>query len=116
MSYISGLPSETSSEGKPPGWRHWWDRVRTASSGDDSPPPLDSAEEWQAVEEDAEEEGSAVCGALRCVLVTGGGLPAPWSALLFCYVLVSGGSLRGSARRYYSRENENEWWRLESNT
>jgi hypothetical protein len=38
------------------------------------------------------------------VLVTGGELPAPWSALLSCCVLVTGGSLRGSARRYYSRE------------
>ncbi|KAK1679865.1 hypothetical protein QYE76_040713 [Lolium multiflorum] len=49
---------DTDIEGKSPGWHHWWDRVRTPSSGDDSPPPLDSAEEWQAVEEEAEVEGS----------------------------------------------------------
>jgi hypothetical protein len=51
----------------------------------------------------------------RRVLVTGGELPAPWSELLSCCVLVTCGSLQGSARRYYSREererdNENEWW------
>ncbi|XP_071676777.1 uncharacterized protein [Lolium perenne] len=47
-----------SCDGKSPGWNHWLDKVRTPSSGDDSLPPLDSAEEWQAVEEEAEEEGS----------------------------------------------------------
>jgi hypothetical protein len=56
MSDLSQLPSDTDSEGKPPGWRHWWDRVATPSGGDDSQPPLESAEEWEAVEEEAEEE------------------------------------------------------------
>ena len=55
MSYISELPSDTSSEGKPAGWRHWWEKAPTPSSDDDSLPPLDSAEEWLGVEEDAEE-------------------------------------------------------------
>jgi hypothetical protein len=55
MSYISELPSDTSSEGKPAGWRHWWDSG-TPSSGDDSPPPVDIAEEWQDVEEERSEE------------------------------------------------------------
>jgi hypothetical protein len=58
MSDLSQLPSDTDNEGEPPGWRHWWDRVAKPSSGDDSPSPLDSAEEWEAVEE--EEEATTV--------------------------------------------------------
>jgi hypothetical protein len=65
MSYISELPSDTSSEGKPAGWRHWWDKAPTPSSGDDSLPPLDSAEEWLGVEEDAEEQGSEEAAVAR---------------------------------------------------
>jgi hypothetical protein len=52
MSDLS-LPSDTDNEGKPSGWRHWWDRVATRSS-DGSPPP-DNEEEWVADEEEEEE-------------------------------------------------------------
>ncbi|KAK1653621.1 hypothetical protein QYE76_071426 [Lolium multiflorum] len=58
MSNIS-LPSDTDSEGKPPGWRHWWDRVATPSSSSSPPTDGDEEEEGDAVAEDgqdAEEE------------------------------------------------------------
>ncbi|KAK1677854.1 hypothetical protein QYE76_038702 [Lolium multiflorum] len=45
-------PSDTDSEGKPPGWRHWWDKAASSSS-DDSPPPA-SEDEW---DDDEEEDG-----------------------------------------------------------
>jgi hypothetical protein len=58
MSDLSQPPSDTDGEGKSLGWRHWWDRVVTPRSADDSPPLLDSAEEWEPVDEEAKEEGS----------------------------------------------------------
>jgi hypothetical protein len=56
MSNLS-LPSDTDSEGKPPGWRHWWDRVATPSSS--GSPPMDIEEDWEANEEEEEETEEA---------------------------------------------------------
>jgi hypothetical protein len=54
MSNLS-LPSDSDSEGKPPGWRHWWDRTATPSSS--SSPPTDfHEEERDAVADDVRGE------------------------------------------------------------
>jgi hypothetical protein len=53
MSNLS-LPSDTDNEGKPPGWRHWWDRAATPS--DPSSPPREVEEEGCVVALDGQEE------------------------------------------------------------
>jgi hypothetical protein len=53
MSNLS-LPSNTHIEGKPPGWRHWWDRAATPSNP--SSPPTKGEEEGDAVGLDGQDE------------------------------------------------------------
>ena len=46
-------PSDSDSEGKSPGWRHWWEREKTPSSS--SSPSNDGIEE-DAIADDSEGE------------------------------------------------------------
>jgi hypothetical protein len=57
MSNLS-FPSYIDSEGKPPGWRHWWDIAGTPNSST-SPLTDDHGEEWE-VYDGHEEEVEAV--------------------------------------------------------
>jgi hypothetical protein len=57
MSNLS-LPSDTDSEGKLPGWRHWQDRTATPSSS--SSPPTNSQEEEEAFTDDGQDEEGGV--------------------------------------------------------
>ncbi|KAK1611180.1 hypothetical protein QYE76_034853 [Lolium multiflorum] len=57
MSYLS-FSSDIEREGKPPGWRYWWDRVATPSSSS-SLPTNSQEEDWEA-DGDHEEEGKTV--------------------------------------------------------
>jgi hypothetical protein len=49
------LPSDSDREGKPSGWRHWWDRAATPSSSS-SPSTDGEEEEGDAVTDDGQDE------------------------------------------------------------
>jgi hypothetical protein len=58
MSNLS-FPSDTDNEGKPPKWRHWWDRTATPRSS--SSPLTDGQEEGECIGDDGhDKEGDAV--------------------------------------------------------